>query len=118
MPYITTPSKAYAENESFGGAENLTNLQAAVESAMTALELGDSGAIVTVDASIVVLRNTNVVQDASIGALRLADNTFATNASVGLNMISKSAFVYVVDGSLSWVAPDGSTWTWAVTKPV
>lgn len=34
MTYITTPPKAYSENESFGGVENLQNLQSAIETAL------------------------------------------------------------------------------------
>ena len=112
MPYIVTPTKAYAENESFGGAENLTNLQAAVEVALGNIEGGD---LVQLDASVVILRAKDVTIDASISALRLADGAFATNASVGSNMVAKSKFS-VVDSSMYYTMPDTSIFMWTVTK--
>jgi hypothetical protein len=101
-----------------------------ITGALTADVSGLTADFTVVDASIVILRNKDVVIDASIVALQGADKTFATNASVGTALnpfatnasigvagfVKKTDFVYVIDNSINWTAPDGSIWSWTVKK--
>jgi hypothetical protein len=45
-----------------------------------------------------------------------ADNTFATNASIGIAAFVKRSTITVTDTSMYITATDGSIWSWKVTK--